>query len=290
MDKSRGEGGVPKLPYFPLNPWEYLLDDKIDSLSLEEEGANLRLWSYEWINKVKRGHLLKDKKTPIPDDKIAKKVRLSAEKFEKFKKKILEINLHKIGKNGELYSLRLSKYKTKYELYDKGSETYRKPIGNRSETYRAIPTLPTLPTLPNHTLPILKDGDKSPELSTSQQKEKISIFESPNFRQGQSTIGEELKKVIDSIQQGAEDDSTEVKCVSAIFGSIIEKYHQKVNFGYIRKEIIRKRESHETMRDATLRALGIIKEMPSLEEIREKEETLEGWIRDRFLYPTKYAK
>ena len=112
---------MPRLPYFPLNPYEYLLDEKIDSLNLEEEGALLNLWCLMWINKYKRGHLLYDKKTPISDEQIAKKLKINLKKFEKVREKLVSKGLLKVGKHLQLYSPRLSKYKTPYELEKKRS-------------------------------------------------------------------------------------------------------------------------------------------------------------------------
>lgn len=112
---------MPRLPYFPLNPYEYLLDEKVDSLNLEEQGALLKLWCLMWINKYKRGHLFYDKKTPMPRDQIAKILRISLKKFEKVLKILLSLGLVKEGKYGQLYSKRLSKYKTPYELEKKRS-------------------------------------------------------------------------------------------------------------------------------------------------------------------------
>lgn len=150
---------MPKLPYFPLNPWELLLDEKIQTLELEEVGATFLIWCWQWINPHKRGHLLYDKKTPISDEQIAKNIRLDAEKFKKMKEKFLEKGLHKIGKYGEMYSERLSKYKTPYELYEKDKKPKPKHSGNVQGTFRdgsgdTTPnhTSPDL-TTPHHTLP-----------------------------------------------------------------------------------------------------------------------------------------
>ena len=74
-----------------------------------------------WINKYRRGHLLYDKKTPISRDQLAKKLRISFKKFEKVVKKLLFLGLIKVGKYEQLYSVRLSKYKTPYELDKKRS-------------------------------------------------------------------------------------------------------------------------------------------------------------------------
>jgi len=124
---------VAKLPYFPLDPVEYLLDEKIESLELEEEGALLRLWCYMWVNKIKRGHLFYSPKIPISDEQIAKRLRISPERWQKIKEKFVDIKLIRIGKFGEYYSRRQSKYKTKYELYDKEDYEIRKKFRKDSE-------------------------------------------------------------------------------------------------------------------------------------------------------------
>lgn len=137
-----------KVPYFPLNAQEYLLDEKIEELTLKEQGALINLWCWMWINKIKRGHLFFEEKTidktidkiskndqqnakklkseskttckiPINDQKIAGKLQTSVKKWEKIRGRLLETGILKIGKDKELYSERLSNYKTKYELYDK---------------------------------------------------------------------------------------------------------------------------------------------------------------------------
>jgi len=177
-----------KLPNFPFCPEEYLLDEKIESLTVEEEGINLRLWCFQWINKIKRGHLLYDKKIPFSDEQIAKRLKISPEKWLSVKEHFLKISLHKIGKNGELHSKRLANYKTKYELYEKESEKKRKP----SESYRKFSETHRKNSVQNGIgigigregkgrgkgirKEDLKDGEQSsPELSTFQQQEKILV-------------------------------------------------------------------------------------------------------------------
>jgi len=163
--KPEGEG-MPRLPYFPLNPWEYLLDEKIEDLELEQEGALLRLWCWMWINPHKRGHLLYNKNTPISDEQIAKKLKISCEKFEKVREKLLFLGLLKVGRYSQLYSPRLSKYKTNYELYEKGSRGNREKIGGGSGL-----------TLPNHTIP-KEDIDSLVELfnSTCPSLPKVQVI------------------------------------------------------------------------------------------------------------------
>lgn len=134
------EGVMAKLPYFPFDPFEYITDTKIQRLNHEELGILQLIWAYLWINPVRRGHFLESFNgsiQSIPDDIIAEKLRLTPEKWAEIKKKLVtHVPVLKIGKLGEVYSKRLSNYKTKYELYEKpirkDSETHR----NLSETHR----------------------------------------------------------------------------------------------------------------------------------------------------------
>ncbi len=123
-----------KLPYFPLDARDYLLDDKLPSLSYEERGLLMDLWCHMWINKVKRGHLLNRENgsiTGFSDQQIANILRIKVDAVAPLKQKLSkEVPILVIGKYGELYSERLSKYKTQYELYEKPSGKNRKSSGN----------------------------------------------------------------------------------------------------------------------------------------------------------------
>ncbi len=70
-------------PFFKINATEYLSDSRIQSLSLEEQGAYFRLLCYAW-NQEESGSL------PDDDESLATLSRLGREKWEKSKAKILK--------------------------------------------------------------------------------------------------------------------------------------------------------------------------------------------------------
>lgn len=115
-------------PWFKLYAQEFLCDEKVKFLSLEERGALVTLWAHMWCNGIKRGCLFLTKKTPLPDEEIAHILKLSLDNFLKIKVKFTkELSILKIGKFGELYSKRLRKYRTPWELYGGQKETKQKP-------------------------------------------------------------------------------------------------------------------------------------------------------------------
>ena len=112
-----------KAPWFKFFADQYIIDPAIQAMSLEERGICQTLYAYMWMNTVKRGHLLLDRDTPIPDEQIATKMLgISLTHWKQvnsslvFKKKI------KQGKKKQWYSPWLCKQKTKYELYGKQKE------------------------------------------------------------------------------------------------------------------------------------------------------------------------
>lgn len=129
----------PKAPYFPLYASELLCDPKTIQLSNEELGMLIRLWAWMWINDVQRGSLLIEWKVPMPDETISKLVGLGLSDFQKLNLKLTDqLHILKRGKYGELYSKRLRNHKTKYELYDKQTETKRKRNGKIKDTKQPI--------------------------------------------------------------------------------------------------------------------------------------------------------
>lgn len=107
-------------PWFPMYALEVLGDEKLDELTHRELGMLLRLWCKMWQNGVQRGTLLLTKTTPISNRNIAKFLRIKPETFLKFSEKLVgDLELLKRGKNGELYSQRLRKFRTNWELYGK---------------------------------------------------------------------------------------------------------------------------------------------------------------------------
>lgn len=124
----------PPTPYFQFYAGEFLEDEKIKVLSLEERGALVTLWAQMWVNGVKRGTLLLTKNLPIPDEEIAYTLKLSNENFLKIKSKFVdELEILKIGKRKELYSERLRKFKTRWELR-KAEKTSKKQDKNKQKT------------------------------------------------------------------------------------------------------------------------------------------------------------
>ena len=166
---------MPRLPYFPLYPHDYLLDEKIESLTVEEEGVLHRLWYYMWINKIKRGHLLYDSKTPISDEQLAKRVKLLPEKWVICRDNLLKSGLVVIGNAKELFSRRLSKYKTPYELENSDFV----PKHPRTNPKSSIPnlTIPNL-TIPKSSLPNKKESNDFIEFfnTMTQNLPKVSIL------------------------------------------------------------------------------------------------------------------
>lgn len=105
-------------PWFPVYALELLEDEKLDELTHRELGMLLRLWCKMWQNGVKRGTLLLTNTTPISDKKVADFLHINLETFLKFSQKLVnDLDLLKRGKCGELFSQRLRKFKTNWELY-----------------------------------------------------------------------------------------------------------------------------------------------------------------------------
>jgi len=132
LERKEGRMPRPKAPYFPLYAKELLTDPKTAFLAHDELGVLIRLWSWMWINDVKRGCLLKESKVPISDEKICKILRLDDVKL------VDEEHILKRGKYKELYSKRMRNHKTKYELYFKQTETKRKRNGNEKDSKMTI--------------------------------------------------------------------------------------------------------------------------------------------------------
>jgi len=129
-------------PWFPIYAKELLCDEKIAELTNEELGILLKLWCKMWDNGVKRGTLLLTKTKPISDEKIAEFLGVTSEKFQEILFQLFS-NLHiiKRGKFGELFSVRLRNFKTKWELYsgkkkNNGNETETKKKPKRKITER----------------------------------------------------------------------------------------------------------------------------------------------------------
>lgn len=125
-----------KLPYFPFNPAEYLLDNKVRRLGPYGRGLLLDLWSMMWLNQEKRGHLLEGingHREAIPDDQIAQRLAITTDQWAEYKLLLVEkIGILKIGKYKELYSERLSKYKTEWEKRETPTQTLRNSNASRT--------------------------------------------------------------------------------------------------------------------------------------------------------------
>ena len=116
-----------KLPYFPFDAREYLLDTKVRALSKTERAIIVELWCWMWVNSVKRGHLLErtnGKIRALSDEEIVSMLQLTSEEWQVHRQKLVEkVGILKIGKFGEMFSQRLSKHKTDWELYPRQSRT-----------------------------------------------------------------------------------------------------------------------------------------------------------------------
>lgn len=124
----------PPTPWFKFFAGEFLEDEKVKVLSLEERGALVTLWSMMWVNGIRRGSLFLTPKTPIPDSEIAHALRLSEGDWMKLKLKFTEeLELLKVGGKRELYSKRLRNYKTKWELYGGQRDSKKKPKRNQND-------------------------------------------------------------------------------------------------------------------------------------------------------------
>ena len=103
-------------PYFPLWANDILVDEKLELLTLEEMGVLFWLWARMWRNPYKRGHLLSDHTKPTPDELLSYKFKLNLDIFLTIKNKFLTEKILKKGRYGELYSPKMSNYKTRWEL------------------------------------------------------------------------------------------------------------------------------------------------------------------------------
>ena len=129
----------PKAPYFPLYARELLTDLKTICLSHDEIGVLLRLWSWMWINDVKRGSLLKESKVPISDEEIAKLLHVSDDQLQKYFVKLVDQeHILKRGRYKELYSKRLRNHKTPYELRSRQKHTKNNSKSNQSHQNSSI--------------------------------------------------------------------------------------------------------------------------------------------------------
>jgi len=129
----------PKAPYLPLYAKEFLTDPKMVQLTNEEAGILVRLWSWMWINDVRRGSLLEESKKPMSDETISKLLGISCDQLRKHLQKLVDDkHILKRGTFKELYSKRLRKHKTKYELYDREKERKRKRNGKIKDSKRTI--------------------------------------------------------------------------------------------------------------------------------------------------------
>jgi len=86
-----------------------------------------------WINDVKRGSLLKERKVPISDEDISRLLHVSVDQLQKHLVKLVDQeHILKRGKYKELYSKRMRNHKTKYELYDQRNRTQTEPKRNNN--------------------------------------------------------------------------------------------------------------------------------------------------------------
>ena len=129
----------PKAPYFPLHAKDLLTDPKTACLSHDEIGVLLRLWSWMWINDVKRGSLLKERKVPISDEEISRLLHVSVDQLQKHLVKLVDQeHILKRGTYKELYSKRLRNHKTPYELRVGQKQTKNNPKADQSHQNRNI--------------------------------------------------------------------------------------------------------------------------------------------------------
>lgn len=128
-----------KAPYFPLYAKDILTDPKMVQLTNEEIGILLRLWSWMWINDVRRGSLFEERKKAMSDETISKLLGISCDQLRKHLQKLVDDkHILKRGTSKELYSRRLRKHKTKFELYNSQKETKRKRNGIQKDSKRTI--------------------------------------------------------------------------------------------------------------------------------------------------------
>jgi len=160
--------GKPKLPWFPLYVYDWITDEAVQCMTLEQQGAYLRLLMHQWIEgSIPRNEDEIARLLNVPRDSVASLMAPIWQKFPKVK--------YKRGRhaNPTLESIREeqeSRRKTKADNGLKGAR--QRWQGHSPANGGPMPTRAITNTI---TIPITKARNSTPDTSTRPRSRDVDI-------------------------------------------------------------------------------------------------------------------